>query len=75
MKQELANSLKYDPLPRVAVMPYATIENDPYVLPRNVGNLCRCVSEIGSVTNKNEALASRWAFQDSRVSRHSANNS
>jgi len=64
MKQELANRLKYDALPRVAVMPYATVEDDPNVLPRHVANLCRRASEIGSVTNKNEALASCWAFQD-----------
>ncbi len=64
MKQELPNSLNYDPTLRVTVVPYASIDDDPYVLPRNVCNLCRCASEISSVTHKNEALASRWACHD-----------
>jgi hypothetical protein len=64
MKQELTGGLNNDPVPRVAVVPYATVEEDPYVLPRNVCNLCWCTPEVGSVAHKDEAFARRWAFQD-----------
>jgi hypothetical protein len=64
MKQELPNSLNYDPSPPVAVVPYATIEDDPDVLPPNACNLCRRAPEISSFAHKNEALAIRGAGQD-----------